>query len=102
MIAQFTIFPIGTKTDSLSLHLTGIMKLVVRSGLDYKVGPMGTTVEGEWDEIVDLIDRCRRTLLKKHSRLHIAITIDDRRGARGRITGKVNSLEKKTGLRLKK
>ncbi len=102
MIAQFTLTPLGTKNDSLSRVLAKAMKLVAESGLDYRVGPMSTVVEGEWYQIMTLINRCRKTLLRTCPRVAIAITIDDRKNAVGRITGKVKSLEKKMGIRLKK
>ena len=101
MLAQFTLIPIATKTDSLSDALTESIKLIINSGLNYKAGPMGTTVEGEWNEIINLINRCRKQLLKNHSRVSIHITIDDRKNSKGRIEGKITSLEKKIGKKLK-
>jgi uncharacterized protein (TIGR00106 family) len=102
MIAQFTLIPLGIKGDSLSKALAKAMKHVVESGLEYKAGPMGTTVEGEWFEIMNLINHCRKTLLLEFPRVHITITIDDRKDAKDRITGKISSLEKKMGVKLKK
>ena len=46
MLAEFQIVPIGTKGASLSEILAKVAKLIDQSGLDYRVGPMGTTVEG--------------------------------------------------------
>lgn len=102
MLAQFTLIPLGTKTDSASKILAKAMMPIVKSGLDYKVGPMSTTVEGEWDQITDLINRCRKRVLEDCNRVAITIFIDDRKNAQDRILGKVKSLEKKMGLRLKK
>lgn len=102
MIAQFTIYPINSGKDSISESLKEVMTLIMESGLDYQVGPMSTAVEGEWNDVLELINRCRKTLLKKHSRVHIAITIDERKGAKSRIKGKVESLEKKLGKKINK
>ena len=103
MIAQFTLVPIGTKTDSLSKLIAKAVPPIVESGLDYKLGPMGTVVEGDWYQIINLINRCRKTLLRECDRLQINITFDDRKKAsKGLIGSKVKSLEKKTGLKLKK
>jgi uncharacterized protein (TIGR00106 family) len=102
MIAQFTLIPLGTKSGSLSKSLAKAMKHVADSGLNYKAGPMGTAVEGEWYQIMNLINRCRKTILREHPRVHIAIAIDDRIGARDQIKGKVKSLEIKMGMKLRK
>ena len=102
MIAQFTLIPLGIKTDSLSKSLAKAMRHIVDSGLDYKAGPMGTVVEGEWYQIMNLINRCRKILRRDHTRVQILINIDDRQDAGGRIAGKVRSLEKKMGVKLKK
>ncbi|OGR82119.1 MAG: hypothetical protein A2901_07650 [Elusimicrobia bacterium RIFCSPLOWO2_01_FULL_54_10] len=102
MIASFTLIPLGTKTDSLSKSLVKAMKLVAQSGLPYKAGPMGTAVEGDWDDVMGLIDRCRNTILKEAPRVMIQIAVDTRRGAKNQLVSKVASLEKKMGLKLKK
>ncbi len=103
MIVQFTLTPIGTKTDSLSGTLAKAMMLVAKSGLPYKVGPMGTAVEGDWNAVMNLIDRCRKTLLRECDRVSISITVDDRKDARpNRIKEKVLSLEKKMKMKLVK
>src|SRR3989344_3823525 len=102
MIAQFTLIPLGTKTDSLSKSLVKAMKLVAQSGLSYKAGPMGTAVEGDWDEVMDLIDRCRKTILREAPRVAIQIAVDDRKDAKNPLVSKLSALEKKMGIPLKK
>lgn len=102
MIAQFTLIPLGTKNDSLSKVLAKAVRHIAESGLEYKVGPMGTTIEGEWYQVMNLINHCRKTILRDCPRVEISIFIDDRKGAANQITGKVKSLEKKMGMKLKK
>lgn len=109
MIAQFTLIPVGTKSDSLSKTLAKAIKHVAESGLDYRVGPMGTVVEGDWYQIMNLINRCRKTILRECPRVEISILIDDRKPSsetrtdyKDRITGKVRSLEKKMGIKVRK
>ncbi len=102
MIAQFTLVPLGTKTDSLSKSLAKAMKHVVDSGLNYKIGPMGTVVEGDWYQVMTLINRCRKTLLREAPRVTIQISVDDRPEAKNPIESKVRSLERKMGMKVKK
>ncbi len=103
MIVQFTLTPIGTKSESLSDILSKALSPIAESGLPYKVGPMGTAVEGDWKQVMDLIDRCRKACLDQCERVSIAITVDDRKNAApDRIGGKVASLEKKMKRTLNK
>lgn len=99
MLAELEVIPIGTGSPSLSSILAQVAKLIDQSGLDYQVGPMGTTVEGEWDRIMTLARQCHQAVLQSSSRVMTTIRIDDRKDkpAAGRITQKVQSLEAKVG-----
>lgn len=104
MLAELEILPIGTKSASLSALLAEVAKLIDQSGLEYRVGSMGTVVEGDWDQILQLARQCHQTLLQRVDRVMTTIRIDDRKDApnRGRITRKVQSLEAKVGRPLKR
>ena len=103
MLAELEIIPIGTKNVSLSSLLAQVATLIDRSGLDYRVGPMGTVVEGEWDEIMSLAKQCHQAMLKASGRVMTTIRVDDRtdQPGSGRIVQKVQSLEAKVGTPLK-
>ncbi len=101
MLVQFSMVPLG-KDVSLSKYVAKVIKIVDESGLSYKMHAMGTIVEGEWDEIMNLIKKCREALLEEVDRLLIEIKIDERKGATGRIEGKVLSVEKKLGKQVSK
>ena len=62
---------------------------------------MGTILEGDWGEIMGLIKKCHKRVLKDSDCVLTTITIDDRKGRTGRIAGKVKSVEKKLGKKLK-
>ena len=100
MVVNFTVVPIG-KDSSLSAKVAEILKIVSESGIDYKLHSMGTILEGDWDEIMRLIKKCHKRVLKDSDRVLTTITIDDRKGRIGRIAGKVKSVEKKLGKKLK-
>ena len=104
MLALLEVVPIGTGSASLSGVLTQVATLIDHSGLDYRVGPMGTTVEGDWDQIMRLAKRCHDAILTGADRVMLTIRIDDRKDkpGSGRITSKVQSLEAKVGQPLKK
>ena len=104
MLAELEIVPVGTGSASLSSLLTEVAGLIDQSGLAYRVGPMGTVVEGEWDQVMGLAKRCHVAMLGRAERVMTTIRIDDRtdKPGGGRITQKVQSLEAKLGRPLKR
>lgn len=101
MLVEFSIVPLGSGS-SISSSVAEVLNVVDASGLPYKVTPMGTVVEGAWDEVFRLIKRCHRITLRQEERVLTTIRIDDRKGAADRIDAKVRSVEKKLGKVLKK
>ena len=101
MLAEFSIIPIGVGA-SVGDQLADILRIIDASGLPYKVNPMGTVVEGEWDEIMKLIHKCHSAAMKSGERTLTTIAIDDRKGKSGRIEEKVKSIERRLGTSLKK
>ena len=101
MLAEFSIAPFD-KGESLSAYVAQIIDLIDKSGLDYKLYPMGTTVEGDTDEVFELIKKCHLKMREMSRRVITHISIDDREGATNRIKGKPKSIEKKLGREVKK
>jgi uncharacterized protein (TIGR00106 family) len=101
MIVEFSIVPMG-KGVSLSRHVALVIDEVDRSGLDYRLTPMGTVVEGEPRKVFDLLFRCHMLMRKRSARVLTTIRIDDRQGAKGAISKKVASVEKKLKRPVKK
>jgi uncharacterized protein (TIGR00106 family) len=99
MVAQFSILPIGEL--SMSRTLVRVMKIIDEGGLDYRVGPMGTSVEGSWEKVLRLIHRCHDAVLANHPRVYTTISIDDRKGTQGALSKKVLSVIEKSGRPLK-
>ena len=101
MLAEFSIIPVG-EGESLSGLVSRAVEIIRNSGLEYRVNPMGTVVEGGWDEVMNLIRRCHDAVRKEGCRVITTVTIDDRSAAGPRMDKKVQSLEDKIGHMLKK
>jgi uncharacterized protein (TIGR00106 family) len=93
MLLEFSTFPIGSG-ESLSKDVAGVIDIIEKSGLVHKTHAMGTVVEGEWDDLMELVKRCHFALAANHNRVETRIVIDDRKGASGRIKGKIDSIER--------
>ena len=94
VIIEFSIFPMD-KGESLSPYVARALKLIQDSGLPYELNPMGTCVEGEWKDVMALVDRCFEALQKDCSRINLSLKADYRRGPSGRMAGKVASVKEK-------
>ncbi len=101
MLIEFSIIPIGAGS-SIGDRLAKVLKIVDASGLPYKVNPMGTVVEGKWDELMKLVKKCHDAVMKTGERVMTTISIDDRKGRPNRIEEKVKSVERRIGKSLKK
>ncbi len=101
MLAFFSISPLD-KGESLSEYVAASLDLIDKSGLPYKIGPMGTTVEGDWDQVMSLIGECHKLMRSKSQRIATSIKIDDRVGANDRLTGKIESIEARLGRKLER
>ncbi len=101
MLVELSIIPIGTGS-SIGDQLAEVLKIIDASGFPYKVNPMGTVIEGEWDEIMKLTRKCHMAVLKTGERVLTTIIIDDRKGKTNRLEEKVKSIERRIGKSLKK
>jgi uncharacterized protein (TIGR00106 family) len=101
MLACFTVIPAGVEGGVKHL-VAEVLKIVDESGLAYKLGAMNTTLEGEPDEVMEVIMRCHRRMLELCPRVLTNISIDDRKGASGRLTGKVLDVEQLLGKKLER
>lgn len=89
-VAELCIFPLGTETPSVGEYLEPVIEEIRKSGLKYMVCPMGTVVEGEVSDILELVGRCHRAVLQAGAkRVVISLKIDDRTDKKLTIEGKL-------------
>jgi len=94
VLIDLSIFPLD-KGDSLSSYVARALKIIKDSGLPYELGPMGTSLEGDWDQVMGVVNSCFRELKKDCDRVYMALKLDYRKGSSGRLKSKVKSVEKK-------
>ena len=100
-LMEFSIIPLD-KGDSFSSYVAGTLKIVHESGLEYRLTPMGTVVEGEWDDLVALLTRCYRAMEMDSNRVSVQARFDARKGVTGALESKIQSVEKKANQQFKK
>lgn len=95
MIVEISFVPIGVGT-SLSRYIAVVIKNIEKSGLKYQLTPMGTIVEGEWNEISKLIDYSHNLIFEMGiERIITNIKIDYRLDKKSSMQDKIDSVKKK-------
>ncbi|EGW31757.1 uncharacterized protein SPAPADRAFT_56534 [Spathaspora passalidarum NRRL Y-27907] len=70
-LADVCLIPIGTGSASVSDEVTAITKLAQDSPLETTLHSAGTTIEGPWNEVMDLIGQFHQHLHDKHGVVRI-------------------------------
>jgi uncharacterized protein (TIGR00106 family) len=91
VIAEFSIFPVD-KGESLSPYVARCIRIVEGSGVRHELNPMGTVLEGEWDDLFQVIRSCFKELKKDCGRISVNIKVDYREGDKFRMEEKVRSV----------
>lgn len=91
MLLEFSMFPTD-RGESLGDYVARSVDIINKSGLPYQLSPMGTTIEGEWDDVMAVVKRCFERMNKDCNRISCSIKIDWRRGRTGQIKYKVEGL----------
>jgi uncharacterized protein (TIGR00106 family) len=94
MLAAFSITPLGAG-DSVSGLVADAVRIVRDSGLPNETNAMFTNIEGEWDEVMDVIKRCVDAVAERAPRVSVVIKLDHRPGTTGAITSKVAAVEER-------
>ena len=100
LLAEISMWPMD-KGESVGAYVAPLLDIIDRSGLPYRLGPLGTCIEGEWDEVMAVVTRCYEHLSGQSNRIACTIKMDWRRGKAGSLDAKVRSVEEKVGRKLK-
>lgn len=96
MLVAFSVAPSGTGREDASVHdaVAAAVTIVRESGLPNSTDAMFTTIEGEWDEVFDVVRRATEAVAPFGSRVSLVLKADIRPGYSGELTGKIDRLEK--------
>ena len=99
VLLDFSMAHMG-KGESVSAYVARCLEIVAASGVDYRLHAMGTTLEGNLDEVLAVIRRGFEALQADCDRISCSIKIDYRKGPGGRLQSKVQKVESLVGLAL--
>lgn len=96
MIVAFSVAPteVPNAEAEMSEAVAQAVKVVRESGLPNETNAMFTLVEGEWDEVMDVVKRATDAVLAVSPRVGLVLKADIRPGHTGQITSKVESVNR--------
>ncbi|WP_308799690.1 thiamine-binding protein [Agromyces silvae] len=95
MLVAFSVAPSGAEGPEGSVHdaVAAAVRIVRESGLPNRTTSMFTELEGEWDEVFDVIKRATEAVAEYGPRVSLVLKADIRAGRTGELDGKVERLE---------
>ena len=95
MLVAFSVAPSGGEGPDASVHdaVAAAVRVVRESGLPNRTSSMFTEIEGEWDEVFEVIRRATEAAGEYGSRVALVLKADIRPGYTGEIDAKVERLE---------
>ena len=95
MIVAFSVAPAVVNNDSQEMAdaVAEAVRVVRESGLPNETNAMFTLVEGEWDEVMDVIKRATEAVSRVSPRTSLVIKADIRNGYTGQLRAKVDAVE---------
>jgi len=86
--------PLG-KGESVGKQVARSLDIIDKSGVAYRLNPMGTVLEGPWEDVFNVVTHCFQQMRKDCPRISCVIKVDYRRNRKGRLQGKIASVEKR-------
>ena len=99
VLLEFAMNP-PDRGDGLSAYVARILDVIDRSGVPYQLTPMGTILEGNFDEVMKVVGDCFRALEPDCARIGMNLKMDYRAGTGSRLRSKVRAVEEKLGRKL--
>lgn len=96
VLLEFSMAPL-TQGESVSPFVARSLDIIDKSGLPYQLTPMGTILEGEWDQVLSVVTACFEAMSADCNRVGTQIKIDYRAGPGGRLASKLTSVQQKLG-----
>jgi len=100
VLLEFSMSPLG-KGESVGQYVARSLDIIDKSGVAYRLNPMGTVLEGEWNDVFQVVRKCYERMKKDCNRISCTIKVDYRKGHAGRLDSKVASVEKRLKRRMK-
>lgn len=91
-LVAVAISPVGTG-EELSGDVAEVIRVIRESGLPSRTNSMSTEIEGDWDEVMEVVKRATFVLAEKGIRTEVVLKADIRPGFTDTMHAKVDKVE---------
>ncbi|MEJ4112220.1 MTH1187 family thiamine-binding protein [Corynebacterium kroppenstedtii] len=97
MIVAFSVAPTTATDDDggVADAVAEAVRIVRESGLPNETNAMFTLIEGEWDDVFDVVKRATEAVSTVSPRTSLVIKADIRPGFTGQLTAKVDAVNRR-------
>ncbi|MET8558497.1 MTH1187 family thiamine-binding protein [Streptomyces sp. NPDC004959] len=96
MIVAFSVSPLGVG-EEVGEYVAEAVRVVRESGLPHRTDAMFTSIEGEWDEVMDVVKRATAAVEARSPRVSLVLKADIRPGVEDGLTRKVETIDRILG-----
>ncbi|WP_111412095.1 MTH1187 family thiamine-binding protein [Billgrantia lactosivorans] len=97
VVADVSVTPIGAGA-SLSSHIAACEEVIEEAGLKYRLHAHGTNLEGSWENVMRVVQRCHEVLHERGApRVDSAIRIATASDKDQSLEGRIEKVERKVG-----
>ena len=94
MLVAFSVAPSASDSSgSVAKAVAEAVRIVRESGLPNETNAMFTLIEGEWDEVMDVVKRATEAVQAAAPRVSLVLKADIRPGHTGQLSSKVRRVE---------
>ncbi|MFD6471054.1 MTH1187 family thiamine-binding protein [Streptomyces goshikiensis] len=93
MIVAFSVTPLGVG-EEVGEYVADAVRVVRESGLPNRTDAMFTTVEGDWDAVMDVVKRAVAAVEERAPRVSLVLQADIRPGVSDGMTSKMETVER--------
>jgi uncharacterized protein (TIGR00106 family) len=93
VLVAFSVTPLGTG-EGVGELVSEAVRVVRDSGLPNHTDSMFTTIEGEWDETMEVVKQAVAAVAARAPRVSLVLKADVRPGVSGALTAKVETGER--------
>ncbi|MET9463261.1 MTH1187 family thiamine-binding protein [Streptomyces sp. NPDC006544] len=93
MMIAFSVTPLGVG-EEVGAYVADAVRVVRESGLPNRTDAMFTTIEGNWDEVMDVVKRAVEAVEARAPRVSFILKADIRPGVTDGMTSKMETIER--------
>ncbi len=89
---DFCLLPLGVDI-SISSYVSACISIIEKYGLEHELGPNGTAIEGDWEDVFECIKSCHEKIHELGaSRIHTTLKINTRTDRKQSFREKIQSV----------